>query len=170
MKLDDEALRSKRVVFYKDTVDQIDVLLKEFLKLSNAKCVYLIDKEGHLITETGQATDANPETLSALIAGSFSATKELARVLGESEFTTMSHKGKKDNITITLVGERSMIAVLFDEKTTTGMVDLYSKELAEKISKILDISQRQQAIRSKETLHKDYGESVQSKLDELFED
>lgn len=166
----DEGLRTKRVVFYKDTIDQIELLLTEYIKLSKAKSVFFIDKEGHLITNTGEAADVNPETLAALIAGSFAATKELARVLGESEFNAMSQKGRKDSLNMVLVGNRSILAVVYDQTTTAGMVELYCKDLSLKIAKILDIAAKQSKLHEKETLHEDYQESVQEKLDELFED
>jgi predicted regulator of Ras-like GTPase activity (Roadblock/LC7/MglB family) len=166
----DEGLRAKRVVFYKDTIDQIEALLDEFLKLTKARSVFFIDKEGHLITNTGESTEVNPETLSALIAGSFAATRELARVLGESQFNAMSHKGAKDSVSMMLVGSRSILAVLFDQTTTAGMVDLYCKELTQKIARILDIAEKQSKLREKETLLEGYQESVQERLDELFED
>ena len=167
----DEGLRTKRVVFYKDTIEQIEALLDEFLKLSKAKSVYFIDKEGHLITNAGETNNVNPEILSALVAGSFAATKELARVLGETEFDTMSHKGQNDSVTMMIVGDRSIISVLFDQSTTIGMVDLYGKELSQKIAKILGIAEKQSKLHAKtESLQEGYQESVQEKLDELFED
>ncbi len=168
----DENLRSRRLVFYKETVDQIDGLLKDFLRLSKAKSIYFIDKEGHLVTQMGETSGVNSETLAALVAGSFSATRELAKVLGEAEFNSMSHKGEKGQINIQLVGRRSMLVVLFDEKTTAGMVALYLKELGEKVAKLLDVAERQQALKGKEEreLEEGYNESLQEKLDQLFED
>ncbi len=167
----DEALRSKRIVFYKDIVDQIDSLLIEFLKLSKGKGVFFIDKEGHLITQVGERVNVNSETVSALVAGSFSATRELAKVLGEPHFANMFHKGKKDSISIVLVGQRSMLAVIFDDGTTAGMIDLYCKEAVVKIEKIMTVAEGKQKMQKKEVLlHEDYNESVQARLDELFED
>lgn len=167
---DDEKLRSNRIVFYKDTIDRIESLIKEFIRLSKVKSVFFIDKEGHLITSMGASAGIHPETLSALVAGSFAATKELARILGEAEFNVLSHKGEKDSINIVLVGRRSILAVLFDENTTAGMVNLYCKELVERFVKILDVAERQQKLHTKEKLHEDFHTSVQEKLDELFED
>lgn len=168
--VDDKTLRSNRLTFYKDTIDEIEKLIKEFLKLSNAKNVFFIDRDGHVVTQLGEKIDVNPDALSALIAGSFAATKELAHLLGEKEFATMSHKGEKNHITITLVGKRAIMAILFDDRTTAGMVNLYSKELSDKIDKILDIAERRERPVLKESLGEDFNASVQEKLDELFED
>ena len=93
-----EKLRQDRLTFYKDDIDRIEKLLAEFLRLSGAKCALLIDKEGHLVTKTGELRTIDIDTISALVAGSFAATKEMARLLGEEEFTAMFHQGERDNI------------------------------------------------------------------------
>lgn len=164
----DERLREKRLVYYKEDLDQIEKLLEEFLKLSNAKSVFLIDKEGHLITRKGASEGINADTLSALVAGSFAATKELARILGESEFSVMFHQGEKDHIHIVLVSDRAITATTFDEKTTVGMINLYAKELSVKLTKIFDIASRRVVL--EQQVEADYSESVKDKLDDLFKD
>lgn len=164
----DENLRIKRLVYYKEDLDQIEKLLEEFLKLSNAKSVFLIDKEGHLITRKGASEGINADTLSALVAGSFAATKELARILGETEFSVMFHQGEKDHIHIVLVCDRAIAATTFDEKTTVGMINLYAKELSVKLEKIFDIASRRTV--QEQQVESDYSESVKDKLDDLFKD
>ncbi len=164
----DEQLREKRLVYYEEDVDQIEKLLEEFLKLSNAKAIFLIDKEGHLVSQQGATETMHTETLSALVAGSFAATKEMARMLGESEFSVMFHQGKRDNIHISLVSDRAIGAIVFDEQTTVGMVNLYAKELIVKLEKIFDIASKRIAQAHK--MEEGYTESVQDKLDDMFKD
>ncbi len=162
----DNRLRQKRVVYYKEDLDQIDKLLEEFLKLSSAKSIFLVDTEGHLITQKGPAQTLNPETLSALVAGSFAATKELARILGETEFAVMFHQGKKDHIHISLVASRAITATVFNEKTTVGMVNLYSKELCSKLEKIFEIASKR--VVHDDPLDDDFNDSVQDALKDMF--
>lgn len=164
----DDDLRKKRLVYYQEDLDQIEKLLEEFLKLSNAKAVFLIDKEGHLVTSQGVTKNINSETLSALVAGSFAATKELARILGETEFSVMFHQGSKDHIHISIIGDRAISAIIFDEKTTVGMVNLYSKELSVKLEKIFDIASRR--VVQDQAVEADYGDSVRDKLDDMFKE
>ncbi len=164
----DDHLRQRRLVYYKEDLDQIEKLLDEFLKLSNAKGSFLIDKEGHLVTQRGAVQQINPETLSALVAGAFAATKELAKLLGETEFSVMFHQGTTDHIHISIVGNRAITATIFDEKTTVGMVNLYSKELNTKLEKIFDIAARR--VVKEQQMEPDYSESVKDKLDNMFED
>ena len=133
---DQENLKEKRLIFYEQDIELINKVLDEFNKLSDSKAQMLIDKEGHLVTKAGATETFDMQTVAALVAGSFAATKEMARLLGEDEFSVLFHQGKRDNIQLTLIGDRTILATLFDERTTIGMVRLYAKEAAEKLDKV----------------------------------
>jgi predicted regulator of Ras-like GTPase activity (Roadblock/LC7/MglB family) len=134
----DGVLKDRRLIFYERDVSDIDKILEEFLRLSESRCALLIDKEGHLVTRKGITASLDMDTISALVAGSFAATKEMARLLGEEEFSVLFHQGKKDNIQLTLIGERTLLAVIFDDRTTVGMVRLYATEASTKLVKIFE--------------------------------
>ncbi|MBL8751525.1 MAG: roadblock/LC7 domain-containing protein [Planctomycetes bacterium] len=162
-----ERLRHDRLTFYKDDVDRIDKLLAEFLRLSGAKCALLIDKEGHLVTKRGELHTIDIDTISALVAGSFAATKEMARLLGEEEFTAMFHQGERDNIQLSLVGDRTLLTILFDDRTTVGMVRLYASETAKKLADIYaDAANR---TGDDPGLGEAYGSDAKKTLDKLFD-
>ena len=128
----DHGLRESRLVFYSDNMDQIDRVLGEFLRRAGARSAYLIDRDGHLITHVGEAGNVDPDTISALVAGSFAATKAMAKLLGEQEFSALFHQGERDNIQLSLVGGRAILTVLFDDSTTLGMVRLYTSDAVRK--------------------------------------
>jgi predicted regulator of Ras-like GTPase activity (Roadblock/LC7/MglB family) len=160
-------LRHDRLTFYKNDVDKIDKLLAEFLRLSGAKCALLIDKEGHLVTKRGELRTIDIDTISALVAGSFAATKEMARLLGEEEFTAMFHQGERDNIQLSLVGDRTLLTILFDDRTTVGMVRLYATETAKKLA---DIHREAQDRGDQDPgLGDGYGTDAKKTLDKLFD-
>jgi predicted regulator of Ras-like GTPase activity (Roadblock/LC7/MglB family) len=129
----DKNLRESRLVFYKDDVDSIDAILDVFLKQSAAKCALLVDKDGHMVTCRGESRKIDLDTISALVAGSFAATREMAKLLGEEEFTALFHQGRSDNIQLSLVGDRALLTALFDETTTVGMVRLYATDAAKRM-------------------------------------
>ena len=163
-----QRLRYDRLTFYKEDIDRIDRLLAEFLRLSGAKCALLIDKDGHLVTKRGELRTVDIDTISALVAGSFAATKEMARLLGEDEFTAMFHQGQRDNIQLSLVGDRTLLTILFDDRTTVGMVRLYAGETAKKLAEIYT-----DAINREPTggtgLNDEYGTDAKKTLDKLFD-
>ena len=162
-------IREKRLVFYSEDVDRIDKYLVEFLKLSKARCALLIDKEGHMVTRVGETADLDLDTISALVAGSFAATKEMARVLGEVEFADLFHQGTKESIQLLLVGDRTLLTVIFDTSTTVGMVRLYAKELTKKLSQLFQKAAERKPKKT-ERIGKDFEASAKSKLDDLFGD
>lgn len=163
-----ERLRHDRLTFYKEDVDRIDKLLAEFLRLSGAKCALLIDKEGHLVTKRGELRTIDIDTISALVAGSFAATKEMARLLGEEEFTAMFHQGERDNIQLSLVGDRTLLTILFDDRTTVGMVRLYASETAKKLADIYTDALTRE-VPADAGLDVEYGSNAKKTLDKLFD-
>jgi predicted regulator of Ras-like GTPase activity (Roadblock/LC7/MglB family) len=168
--MDSKTLRDNRLVFYADLVRDVNRLLREFLKLSNAKCAMLIDKEGHLVTRQGVTRDIELDTIAALVAASFAATKEMARVLGEDEFSVLFHQGKTDNIQLSIVGDRTLLTVIFDEATTVGMVRLYSAETAKRMSELFAKHEREMAAGAKPRadLAQGFADTAKGKLDDLF--
>jgi len=136
MSTSDQELRDRRLVFYKNDLGRIDRVLQELLRLSNASSVLLVDKEGHMITRAGKEPSFDLDTISALVAGSFSATREMARLLGEQQFSALFHQGERDNIQLSLVGDRTILTVIFDDSTTLGMVRLYCTEAVRKLESV----------------------------------
>ena len=161
----DHRLKEDRLVFYANDIERLNAEIDAFLELSKARCVLLVDRDGHLVTRRGEAVKTSEETISALIAGSFAATKEMARLLGENEFAILFHQGQRDSIQLHLIGERTLMAVLFDGRTNLGMVRFYAQETGARIQDILvEISQEDRTA----NLSDEYGKGAEDALDKLF--
>jgi predicted regulator of Ras-like GTPase activity (Roadblock/LC7/MglB family) len=170
----DSELREGRLVFYRNDLGRIDRVLTEFLRLSGATSVILVDKEGHMITRAGKTSTFDQDTVSALVAGSFSATREMARLLGEKEFTALYHQGERDNIQLSLVGDRTILTVMFDDSTTLGMVRLYVNEAVRKLEDLfVELGRQQREGSSAHTAEMDelakLKNSAKDTLDALFD-
>lgn len=162
-----DSLRTDRMAFYEEDIERIDGELDGFLELSGARASLLIDREGHLVTRRGESIQSSADTISALVAGSFAATKEMARLLGEEEFATMFHQGQRDNIQISLVGERSLLAIVFDDRTNLGLVRFYAQECTRRLREIMnEVTHRDPS--NGPTLADDFSSSAAAALDELF--
>jgi len=163
----DQELRRDRLIFYENDVYRLEGELDTFLELSGARCALLIDKDGHLVTRRGEPVGTSIESIAALIAGSFAATKEMARLLGESEFTIMFHQGARDSIQLQLIGDRTLLAVLFDERTNMGLVRFYAQETCQHIEVVLaEIAARPPS--QQPALSKDFSADAAAALDNLF--
>ncbi|MHC4391716.1 MAG: roadblock/LC7 domain-containing protein [Planctomycetota bacterium] len=161
-------MRASRLMFYRDDVERMDRILREFNKLSSAKSNILIDKEGHPITQVGETSEGfDIDTISALVAAAFMATREMAKILGEEEFSILSHQGKRDHLQLTLIADRCILTTLFDDTTTVGMVRLYAQEAAKKLNKLFaEMAMRKD--QPDEQIDDDFGDAAQSALEDVF--
>ena len=164
----DNKLRTDRIVFYVRDIERLDGELDGFLELSGARVALLIDREGHLVTRRGDAVQSSLESISALIAGSFAATREMARLLGEEQFTTLFHQGQRDSIQVSLVADRALFAMVFDERTNLGLVRYYAVEATRRLHQIMqEMDERKESSPDAE-LSSDYTENAAAALDKLF--
>ena len=161
----DENLRQQRLIFYENDVQRMNAEIDTFLELSKARCALLVDRDGHLVTRRGEPVRTSEESISALIAGSFAATMEMARLLGENEFSILFHQGQRDSIQLQLIGERTLMAVLFDGRTNLGMVRFYAQETGTRIMQVLEEIAGENRTAN---LDEDFGSSAEDALDKLF--
>lgn len=161
-------MSQEQQVLYEDQIKQIDKALVRIIKESEAKCALLVDKDGHLITRQGFTHTLDTTALAALLAGSFASTKEIARLVGEPEFSVLFHQGKRDHIHISLIGERTILVVIFDDRTTIGMIRLYAKEVGETLRSILET--RSESAKGEVELGKEFSDSAEAKLDDIFQE
>jgi predicted regulator of Ras-like GTPase activity (Roadblock/LC7/MglB family) len=156
------------LIIYEEETNRINEMLSKMLKGCEAKCALLVDKDGHLITRQGFTHSLDTTALAALLAGSFASTREIAKLVGEPEFSVLFHQGKKDHIHMSIVGERSILVVIFDDRTTIGMVRLYAKETALELSGVFEeISKKGGA---KPELSDEFADAASDKLDDIFQD
>ncbi len=126
------------LIMYEEEFQRIDAELKKLYHQANAKVVFLVDKNGQLIASAGETHDIDTTSLASLTAGNIAATGGIARLLGEKEFTILFHEGEKDNIHISLIGQRIILVVIFDNRTSLGLVRLRVKKASEALAGIFD--------------------------------
>ena len=114
----DAELRRDRLMFYREEMSEINATLRGFLQRAEASAAFLVDKDGHLITREGVDDKIDVDAICGLVPGAFAATKQMALMLGEDTFLNLFHQGKRANIQVTPVGNRTILAVDFDDQTT----------------------------------------------------
>jgi predicted regulator of Ras-like GTPase activity (Roadblock/LC7/MglB family) len=158
------------LIIYEEEITRIDALLNKMLKGAEAKCALMVDKDGHLITRQGFTHSLDTTALAALLAGAFASTKEIARLVGEPEFSVLFHQGKKDHIHMSIVGERSILVVIFDDRTTIGMVRLYAKETALELARIFEQILTKSGDRPQSGISNEFAAMANDRLDDIFQD
>jgi len=122
-------------IMYEEEYREITAILEKLLREANAKCVYLVDKDGQLIAASGETKDIDSTSLASLTAGNIAATGGLAKLIGEKEFSILFHEGERDNIHISVVGQRVILVVIFDKRSSIGLVRLRVKKACDDLSK-----------------------------------
>jgi predicted regulator of Ras-like GTPase activity (Roadblock/LC7/MglB family) len=105
----------------------------------NAKVVFLVDKNGQQIAAQGEVAAIDTTALASLAAGNVAATDSLARLIGEKEFSILFHEGERDNLHISVVGGKVILVVIFDERSSLGLVRLRVKRCSTELKGILDV-------------------------------
>jgi predicted regulator of Ras-like GTPase activity (Roadblock/LC7/MglB family) len=126
------------LVMYEEEFKQIDTELQRLLQQANAKVVFLVDKNGQLIAATGETENLDTTSLASLTAGNIAATGGMAKLLKENEFATQFHEGEKANIHIQLVGNRVILVVIFDSKSSLGLVRLRVRKASDELNHIFE--------------------------------
>jgi predicted regulator of Ras-like GTPase activity (Roadblock/LC7/MglB family) len=124
------------LVITEQGLQDVQATLQKLQQETNAKYLLLVEKSGQTIASAGEQ---NPYAmaLSALVAGAFASTREIARMLGEQEFKTMFQQGAKLNLFILQLDTHDFLTVVFDENSTLGIVKLKSQQLGADLSKAI---------------------------------
>ncbi|HYJ84791.1 MAG TPA: roadblock/LC7 domain-containing protein [Pyrinomonadaceae bacterium] len=116
---------------------QIKAVLARLRMDSSARVVFLVDKDGQEIAVQGEIGNIDSTSLASLAAGNVAATGGMAQLIGEKEFPTLSHEGEKESIHISVIG-RLLLVIVFDERSTLGLVKLRSKQVSQQLSSMID--------------------------------
>lgn len=123
---------------YEEEYQQIKEILSRLQSDSNSKIVFLVDKNGQQIAAHGDMKGVDATSLASLTAGNVAATDGLAKLIGEKEFSILFHEGERDNIHISLVAQRVILVVIFDEKSSLGLVRLRVKKASQELEKTFE--------------------------------
>ena len=164
------SLTSQLVLFEEDH-KKILVVAERLVQDANAKAIFLVDKNGQLVADAGELKDIDTTSLASLVAGNIAATGGLAKILGEDEFPIHFHQGERDNLHITLVAQRIILVVIFDERSSLGLVRLRVKKASQRLSEIFDaVFKKAESEFDKEGLGAPFAEISEQDIDNLFSD
>lgn len=120
--------------FTEDDYSAIMRSLQRFLEESNARSALLVDRSGQLVATAGDSPHFDPTAFATLTAADFSANDQLARLIGETEFSSLFHQGEQESMYLVDVARRVILVILFDDRTTLGLVRLKVKPTVEELN------------------------------------
>ncbi len=159
------------MIMYEEEYQRIKIIIGRLRTDSNAKLVFLVDKNGQQIAAQGDLENLDATSLASLTAGNVAATDGLAKLIGEKEFSILFHEGERDNIHISIVAQRVILVVIFDNRSSLGLVRLRvrkaSQELTEVFEKIVrKITQEKES--GRQEVGSPFAEITDEDIDSLF--
>ena len=156
------------LILTKNDITLINNILSNLLKQSDGKCCLVVNQDGKCIAKRGFTQNMDTTTLAALVAGSFASTRAMAQLLGEKDFTVLFHQGEKDHIHNMMIDSNNILTVIFDDRTTIGMVRLYSKEATKHLQDVLDRARKKRLRTPDDNLN--ISKEAEERLEDLFKD
>ena len=125
-------------MFNQNQLDTIDHLIHTNLIESGLDHVIFIDLAGNAIAKHDSGKSQLDSTaFAALAAGNFAAVDAMAKLVGETEFSLLFHKGEKASIHFSKVTEDTILIAMFNKEMSLGLVRLKVAETIEGIKKTL---------------------------------
>ena len=121
--------------FTEEDFQAISTSLQRFLYDSNARTALLVDRAGQLVATVGEPPAFDATAFASLTAADFSANDQLAKLIGESDFTTLFHQGERESMFLADVARRIILVVLFDDRTTLGLVRLKLRGIVDELAR-----------------------------------
>lgn len=159
------------LIMYEEEFQKIKDVISKLRVDANANVVFLVDKNGQQIAATGDVEQLDTTSLASLTAGNVAATDGLAKLIGEKEFAVLFHEGEKENIHISIVSGKVILVVIFDERSSLGLVRLRVKRSSEELSRvfqqIMEKTERERATGAA-ALDSPFAEITDADIDALF--
>ncbi|HET9765568.1 MAG TPA: roadblock/LC7 domain-containing protein [Thermoanaerobaculia bacterium] len=159
---------SVNFIVYEDEFRLLEDALRRLRQEANAKAVFLIDKNGQQIASTGEIEQFDTTSLASLTAGNVAATDGLAKLIGEREFSVLFHEGQQDHIHISIVGRRAILLVIFDDRSSLGLVRLRVKRASGEMERIFDTMAKKGEAAESDGAASPFSEITEEDIDALF--
>ncbi len=118
--------------------EKIELVLDEELIGLGVTCVLLIDLAGNILVNLDDGkTHHDVYSLAALAAGNFGAVNEMAKIIGEDDFSLLFHKGEKESIHFSRISEDLLLLTIFGKDVSLGFLRLKVAEAIRKIQTII---------------------------------
>ena len=135
-------MQGAQLVMYDEDYRRILQVIQRLVRDANAKGVFVVDRNGQLIGEAGELRGIDTTSLASLTAGCIAATGGLAKLVGEEDFPVHFHQGQRDNLHITTVARRMILVVIFDERSSLGLVRLRVKKAGAELARVFEELQK----------------------------
>jgi predicted regulator of Ras-like GTPase activity (Roadblock/LC7/MglB family) len=152
------------IIISEQHYQRIKAILTRLCVESAARVVFLIDRDGQPIAFHGDIGSMDTTSFSSLAAGNVAATSSMAKLIGEDAFPCVVHEGEQESIYISVIG-RTLLVVVFDQRSTLGLVKLRSKRASYDILSVLNEIEQESRKKDESSF---FSEVTDEEIDSLF--
>lgn len=153
--------------FHQDDYQAIVRQLDGLREAANLRSVLLVDRAGQMIASVGEPPRFDPQAFASLTAADFSANDQLAKMIGEEEFSSLFHQGQRESMYLADVARRVILVALFDNRTTLGLVRLRTRAAVEDLAKLFEVMFNRVGSTSPQ-LEAGFGGAADAEIERLF--
>jgi len=124
-----------------EDIQQLDDLLREFLRNTDALTALIIDKGGFLLTHQGDSRQFDLTTIGALASGAFLANQTIANLVNEENFDSVYQQGENFSMFVANIDESCLLMVIFASKVGVGVIKYHATEARTDIATQLQAAQ-----------------------------
>src|ERR1700709_1082239 len=110
-----------------EDITQIQAVMTELLKKSEANVALLVEKAGYLIHQCGNPEELDTTTFATLGSNAYNAVQFMANLVNESNFTSMYQQGESYSTLMINVDENSLLVIVFPTSLTVGSMKYYAQ-------------------------------------------
>lgn len=123
-------------IINEESADKVEEVLRRFIDESGATYALLTDMGGNLLFKIGEE-NFDGDTLAVLSAANYAATKEIATLINEDNFSLLFHRGNNENIHFAKITPDILMIVLFKPFLSLGLLRLKIENIQKEITSLI---------------------------------
>lgn len=131
-------MRSQQLLLYEEDHRRVQAVIQQLIRDADALAIFVVDMNGQLVAEAGELRDIDTTSVASLCAGCVAATAGLARLVGENDFPVHFHQGRRASLHITRISTQMILAVVFDDRSSLGLVRLRVRKAVARLDQIVE--------------------------------
>ncbi|MGE3063002.1 MAG: roadblock/LC7 domain-containing protein [bacterium] len=154
----------KHLVLDNPTIKNLDRIVRDYMVDSGVSSVFIVNTAGQMLYHRGMAkSDYMLQSIGALEAGIFNATKGMAKLIHEDYFTSAFQQGRTFSFYYYAITDDIILISIYGKSSIIGVVQVSSKNAANSI-----LSLMKEKADERLSIGDDFKAEVESMLDDMF--
>ncbi|MGB8252877.1 MAG: roadblock/LC7 domain-containing protein, partial [Anaerolineaceae bacterium] len=132
---------SEEIQLSESTSKQIENILKELQRSTNARCIVVSNQDGRVLVQQGETENISVDSLASLVSGSIMTLEEVGHIFNDPTVINLAFReGAKSDLYVMNIGQHLMLIMIQDKSVISpklGTVWFYSRQTAITIDKVI---------------------------------